>query len=187
MSTALASQIHTQAMALLQAAFTTRFRTYRLTPMLQVQQGDLPLLGVYLLRERHTPWGSANHAEPKFEVELTLGVSGGVHVETDKQDQISALEAWMGEALTILLSNSKFVRLAGGIPTIDRQGQYAKVGEVTLYEIRLEMTLIYQDYYPPIVTDDFDVLSVQTQFPDKAHVDSGTPQLDRVYDINENS
>ncbi|UPT91104.1 hypothetical protein HAP41_0000020560 [Bradyrhizobium barranii subsp. apii] len=181
--TQLAIDIQAKAMELLQAGFGARFKTYRLTPMLQVQPGDLPILGVYILRERHLPHGSYNHAEPKFDTELTLGFSGGVHVETDKQDQLSQLENWMGELLEILLTNPKFVKLTEGMTGIDRVGQYATVGETTLYEIRLEMGTRYWTDYPPKVVDDLKTVHITTQFPDKEHVESGTEQIERVYDI----
>ena len=51
---------------LLAAEFGPRFKTYRKTPMMQVKPGDLPLLGVYILREQSPALGNANHAEPKF-------------------------------------------------------------------------------------------------------------------------
>jgi len=185
--TALAIDIQSKAMQLLQTGFGTRFKTYRLTPMLQVAPQDLPVLGVYILRERHLPHGSFNHAEPKFDSELTIGFSGGVHVETNEQNQINDLERWMGELLEILLCDPKFVKLAEGITSIDRVGQFAKVGETTLFEIRLEMMTRYWSSYPPKVEDDFNTLHVTTQFPDAESAESGTPQIIRQYDMDQNS
>jgi hypothetical protein len=181
--TTLATTIQTEAMARLQAGFGARFKTYRLTPALQVQPGDLPILGVYLLRERHIAEGSYNHAQPRFHSELTIGFSGGVHVETDKQDQISDLESWMSELFEILFTDPKFVKLAEGISVMDRIGQYAKVGETTLYEIRLEMTTNYKTWFDPKVPDTLETVVITTEFPDKAHADAGTPQLDRTIEI----
>ena len=66
---------------------------------------------------------------------------------------------------------------------MDRVGQYAKVGETTLFEIRVEMNMQFRSYFQPRVPDDLKVIHVTTQFPDKAHADSGTPQLEREYDI----
>jgi hypothetical protein len=53
-----ANEIHAKALALLQIGFGTTFKTYRQTPMLQVQPGDLPILAVHLLRERRVPTDS---------------------------------------------------------------------------------------------------------------------------------
>jgi hypothetical protein len=181
--TARATLIQSEAMTRLKAGFGSRFKTYRLTPALQVQPGDLPILGVYILRERHLPEGDYNHAQPRFHTELTIGFSGGVNVETDKQDQISVLEDWMGELFDILFTDPKFVKLAEGISAMDRLGQYAKVGETTLYEIRLEMVTNYKTWFDPLVPDYLETVHITTQFPDKAHVDSGTEQIEREYII----
>lgn len=178
-----ASQVQLKAMELAKIYFGTRFKTYRLTPMLQVQPGDLPILGVYLLRERRLQDGHANHTEPHFKHLMTLGFSGGVHVETDKQTDLPALEEMMSELDDVLLSDPHFVNLTEGVTEMDRVAQFAKVGETTLYEIRVEMSLEFSSRFPPRVPDDLKVVHVTTQFPDKEHVDSGTPQIERVYDI----
>jgi hypothetical protein len=178
-----ANTIHAQALALLQIGFGAQFKTYRQTPMLQVQPGDLPILAVHILRERRTPDGQPNQTTPKFIHDLTLGFSGAVHVETDKQDQIHDLEEWMATVDDILLSDPGFVRMTEGVTAMDRVGQYAKIGETTLFEIRIEMNIQFRSYFEPRVPDDLKVVHITTQFPDKAHVDAGTPQLEREYDI----
>jgi hypothetical protein len=165
-----ANTIHARALELVKIGFGSTFKTYRQTPMLQVQPGDLPVLAVHILREKRVPDGQPDQTMPKFIHDLTLGVSGAVHVETDKQDDI-------------LLSDPSFVRLTEGVSAMDRVGQYAKVGETTLFEIRVEMNIGFRSYFDPRVPDDFTVIHITTEFPDKAHADAGTPQLDREYDI----
>ncbi|HEV8503714.1 MAG TPA: hypothetical protein VGR63_19235 [Casimicrobiaceae bacterium] len=178
-----ASMIATKAHDNLAAAFGTRFRTYRKTPMLQVNPGDLPLLGVYILREQRTPMGNANHAEPKFKHSLTLGFSGAVHADTDDQNKLYQLEETMSEVDDILLTDPKFVNLTEGITAMDRQSQYAKVGETTLFEIRVEMQVEFSGWFPPVVLDDFDTLRVTLQYP--PDVDPATVlQIIRIYEIN---
>jgi hypothetical protein len=177
-------QIHDKAYQLVQIGYGTTFKTYRQTPMLQVQPGDLPVLAVHLLRERRVPDGQANQAEPRFIHDITLGFSGAVHVETDKQNDINALEQWMAQLDDMLLCDPSFVNMTDGITAMDRVGQYAKIGETTLFEIRVEMSIASQSYFPPLVVDDFTKVHVTTEFPDKAHADSGTPQLDREYEID---
>ena len=171
----------------------TRFKTYLRTPALQVQPHDLPMLGVFILREKSSPWGDAHTAEPKFLTQLTLGLSGAVHAETANQNQLLELEQWMADLLEILLGDPKYLHNVNGPPTngfgvvgMDRQAQYAKVGETTLFEIRIEMVVQFTQHYPPRVVDDFKTLHVETQFPDKEHAESGTPQIVRVYDIPQN-
>lgn len=182
-----ATLLQTEAMSLLQAGFGARFKTYRNTPMLQVQPTDLPMLGVYILRERFTPSGDANHAEPHFQTELTLGISGGVDVETGKQNEIGELENMVSEeALQILFTNPKFVILTEGIAAIDRQGQFAKVGETTLWEIRLEMTIPYKSWYPPNVPDMFDLLHIETRYPSIDTDPAEVIQIIREYDLTQN-
>jgi hypothetical protein len=180
-----AIDVQAEAMKLAQAWYGTRFKTYRLTPMLQVAPADLPLLGIYILRERRERQ-QANQSMPQFSEVLTLGISGGVHVETSEQNQMSGLEAMMSELDQVLLEDSHFIKLSEGISGMDRTSQFAKVGETTLYEIRVEMMLQNSSYHPPRVEDLFERLHVTTQFPDKEHVDSGTPQIIREYELEQN-
>jgi len=182
-----ASIVQKKAMVLAQAGFGSRFKTYRNTPMLQVVPDDLPLLGVYILREKRTAWGNANHSAPKFQHEVTLGFAGAIHANTDDQNRLYALEEMMSELDDVLLTNPRFVNLTAGVESMDRQSQYAKVGETTLYEIRVEMVIIFQSDFPPRVDDWLEKVHVTTQFPDKAHVDSGTPQIEREYDLETES
>ena len=181
-----ASIVATKAFDLAMRGFGTRFKTYRKTPMLQVGPGDLPLLGIYILREQRAALGNANHAEPKFKHSVTLGFSGAVHAETEDQDKLYGLEELMSELDDILLTNSKFVNLTEGFTSMDRQSQYAKVGETTLFEIRVEMVFEFTSNFPPKVEDIFETLHVTTQFPDKEHADAGTPQIVREYEIAQN-
>jgi hypothetical protein len=178
-----ASEVQKKAMELLQAGFGSRFKTYLNVPMLQVQPTDLPVLGVYILRERRVEDGHANHTEPHFKHQLTLGFSGGVHVSTDRQNELPLLEQWMSELDDLLLSNPKFIRLTEGITGMDRVAQYAKIGETTLYEIRVEMMLEFSSRFPPLVPDVLEKVVVDTQFPDAESAAGGTPQIHRVYEI----
>ena len=165
------------------AYFGTRFKTYRNTPLLQVTPQDLPILAIHILRERRTEDGQANQAEPRFKHQLTIGLSGAIHAETEDQNKLYQLEQTMSEIDDLLLTSAKFVKLAEGIPAMDRIAQYAKVGETTLFENRVEMVFDFTSYWPPVVPDWLETIHITTQYPDKAHVDSGTPQLDREYDI----
>jgi hypothetical protein len=178
-----ASMVQKASLAVAQAVFGARFKTYRSTPMLQLQPSDLPVLGIYILRERRTPNGHANHAQPKFIDEIRLGFSMGIQAETADQNHIYQLEEWMTELETSLLTNAKWVQLTDGIEGMDRASQYAKVGETTLFEIRDELWFFTQSEFPPKVDDWLEKVVVDTQFPDKAHVDSGTPQIHREYDL----
>jgi hypothetical protein len=176
-----ATTIATAALNLLMAYFGPRFKTYRRTPMLQVQPSDLPILGVYILREKRTQDLHANHAQPHFKSLITLGVSGAIHAETADQNQLYALEQWMDEVDETLLSNVPFVKLTEGVEGMDRTSQYAKVGETTLFEIRVEFNLATSVWFPPKVLDDFLLLHLEYKVPD------GTPPIIRSWDIPQNS
>ena len=181
-----ATMVATQAHDYLATAFGPRFKTYRKTPMLQVTPGDLPILGVYILREQRTPMGNANHAEPKFKHSLTLGFSGAIHADTDDQNRYYLLEQAMSEVDDVLLTNPKFVNLVEGFTAMDRTSQYAKVGETTLFEIRVEMQMEFSGWFPPVVVDDFDLLHVTLQYPPDVDPDT-VLQIIRVYEINQNA
>jgi hypothetical protein len=178
-----ANTIHAKAYALLQIGFGATFKTYRQTPMLQVQPYDLPVLAVHILREKRIPDGQSNQTEPKFIHDLTLGFSGAVNMESAKQNDIVDLEEWMSTVDDVLLSDPSFMMLTEGITAMDRVGQYAKVGETTLFEIRVEMNIQFRSNFPPRIPDILETIHITTQFPDAAHVAAGTPQLDREYDI----
>ena len=165
------------ALERLKVAFGDTFATYRQTPMLQVHAGDLPILAVHILRERRLPDGQSNQAEPKFIHDLTLGFSGAVHMETDRQDVIHDLETWMATIDDILFSDPTFPRMYEGITSMDRVGQYAKVGEVALFEIRVEMNMQFRSYFEPRIHDQFATLDIKTKTKD------GTPVLEQVYHI----
>jgi hypothetical protein len=181
-----ASMMQTEAMSRLQAGFGVRFRTYRNTPALQVQPTDLPMLGVYILREQRTAMGSANHAEPKFKHSLTLGFSGAEHADTDDQNKLLGLEAMMSEVDDILLEDPKFVRLVEGFTAMDRQSQYAKVGETTLFEIRVEMQMEFSGWFDPKVPDMLEIIHVETRYPSIDTDPAEVMQIIRQYDLTQN-
>lgn len=172
-----ANTIHAKALELVKSGFGSTFKTYRKTPMLQVQPGDLPILAVHILREKRVPDGQSDQTTPKFIHDLTLGFSGAVHVETDKQDDINDLEEWMATVDDILLSDPSFVRLTEGVTAMDRVGQYAKIGETTLFEIRVEMNIQFRSYFEPRIHDVLATVDVKTLAKD------GTPILEQVYKL----
>jgi hypothetical protein len=169
-----ANEIHATAYELVQIGFGSTFKTYRQTPMLQVQPYDLPVLAVHLLRERRVADGQAKQGEPKFIHDITLGFSGAVSVATDEQNQINDLERWMATLDDILLSDPNFMNVTEGITAMDRVGQYAKVGETTLFEIRVEMSIQSRSNFPPRIDDVLATVDVTTVVPD------GTPPLEQV-------
>jgi len=180
-----ASMLHARALEYAMAGFGARFKTYRKTPMLQVAPGDLPMLSVHILRERRIPLGSHNHAEPKFKHDVSLGFGGAVQADTEDQNKLYELEEWMSELDDILLSNPKFVNLSEGVLSMDRQSQYAKVGETTLFEIRVEMVLEFSSSFPPLVEDDLKTIHVESRYPDITTDPAEVQQIITQYDLDQ--
>jgi hypothetical protein len=182
-----ASMIHGKAYDLLVAGFGATFTSYRKTPMLQVQPTDLPVLGIYILRERREQDGQANQGEPHFKHTLTMGFSGGVHVRTDNQNELNALEETMSALDELLLTDPRFVNLTEGITSMDRISQYAKIGETTLFEIRVEMTMEWSSRWEPVITDDFNTLHVESRYPSPTTDPAEVQQVVAQYDIPQNA
>jgi hypothetical protein len=162
------------ALTRLRACFGGTFKTYRQTPMLQIQPGDLPVLAVHILREKRIPDGQSNQTSPRFIHDLTLGFSGAVNMETDSQDTIHALETWMADIDDFLLTDPTFTRLSEGVTAMDRVGQYAKVGETVLFEIRVEMNMQFRSYFEPVIHDVLATVDIKTKVSD------GTPPLEQI-------
>ena len=181
-----ASIVHGMAYDLLVAGFGATFKTYRKTPMLQIQPGDLPVLGIHILRERREQDGFANEGEPHFKHMLTMGFSGAVHVQTDQQDELNALEETMSMLDDLLLSDPRFVNLTEGVTSMDRISQYAKVGETTLFEVRVEMTTEFSGRWEPNITDDFNTIHVESRYPSWNTDPAAVQQVIVQYDINQN-
>ena len=179
-----ATVVHQAAYGLLTAYFGPRFKTYRMTPMLQVTPADLPILAVHILRERRITDGQANERVPGFKHELTLGYSGAVQADTDDQNKLYQLEQTMSELDDVLFTNPNFVKMVEGFESMDRVAQYAKVGETTLFEIRVECVMGFSSWFDPVIPDWLEKIHVTTQFPSAAAVAAGTPQIEAEYEFD---
>lgn len=69
---------------------TPFFKSYWRTPMRQVAASDLPLLGVYILRETRGPDGDENAGEIRFIHRLHLGIAGAI----SNADPASSCASW---------------------------------------------------------------------------------------------
>lgn len=180
-----AIEVANKALAVLQATpFNPAFKTFKRTPMRQVSPGDLPLLGVYILRETRSPDGDANAGEPRFFHRLHLGIAGAVSA-ADDGSQFATLESMMSQIDDRLLTNPSFVNMIEGIEQMDRRSQYAIMGETPLAEIQIEMIVTFRTYWPPVITDDYRTFHVETRYPmgaDPARVQ----QVVEQYDIPQN-
>ncbi|MGY3130111.1 hypothetical protein ACVWZM_000793 [Bradyrhizobium sp. USDA 4501] len=180
---ATALQIQAKAMELIQAGMPDTFKSFGLEPMLIINGDDLPMIAVHILRERRN--GTYDAGVPFFRTELTLGISGSIKAKTDEANQPSILEDWMSQIDIVLLRDPQFVNLSDRIVSMDRTSQLAKVGETTLYEIRIEMVMQYEDWFEPIVPDDLRTIHVETRYPSPTTDPAEVQQVVTQYDLDQ--
>src|SRR5882724_4961884 len=89
-------------------ALRSEFRTFRRTPVATLNPDDLPILAVFVTRERRVADGDANQGEPKFIHNMTLAVAGSVSIMTDDENRMMNLEQTMTQAEDLILTNAKF-------------------------------------------------------------------------------
>lgn len=181
-----AIQIADKALSILKAKpFEPAFKTFKRTPMRQVSPGDLPLLGVYILRETRAPDGDANAGEPRFFHRLHLGIAGAVSA-ADDGTQFETLENMMAEIDDRLLTSPAFVNMIEGVEQMDRRSQYAIMGETPLAEIQIEMVVTFRTYWPQVVPDDYRTFHVETRYPTADADPAKQQQIVEQYDIEQN-
>lgn len=168
MSTA-ALTIRDAITARLKAAPAFADMTFQNQPLPQLQPDDLPAVLVVIMGERLSPDGDANHGPPRFEAQITIGISlvegfdTPVEMDTDVDAKITLIEA-------LLLCDPTFVRgidhtkpkndptrypYFEAIERIERRRLFPQDGEAYFSEVRLEMTFIARAEYDPTITDRF--------------------------------
>ncbi|KYK45358.1 hypothetical protein A1D31_34985 [Bradyrhizobium liaoningense] len=162
------------------------FKSYWRTPMRQVSASDLPLLGVYILRETRAPDGDENAGEIRFIHRLHLGIAGAIS-NADPGEQLRILEERMADIDDRLLTNPEFVRMIEGVTAMDRRSQYAQVAETPVAEIQIEMVVTFRTYWEPVVPDDFKILHVETRYPSADTDPAEVQQITQEYDIPQNA
>lgn len=136
------------------------FTSYHRAPVTQVNPGDLPLLGVFLMRENMTADGDENAGEPHYIHRLTLGITGAISA-TAPEAQLIALELVMSQILEALLQDASLFNQEwiDGIPSIDRRLNFTRIGETPLAEVQVELVIKYGSRWEPTVTDDFEAIN----------------------------
>ncbi|UQR66213.1 hypothetical protein LRP30_13580 [Bradyrhizobium sp. C-145] len=181
-----AIEIADKALAVLQATpFDPVFKTFKRTPMRQVAPTDLPLLGVYILRETRSTDGDANAGEPRFFHRLHLGIAGAVSA-ADDGSQFTTLESMMAQIDERLLTSPAFISMIEGVEQMDRRSQYAIMGETPLAEIQIEIIVTFRTYWPPVIPDDYRTLHVETRYPSKDTDPARVRQVIEQYDVEQN-
>jgi hypothetical protein len=184
-----AVQIQRKALDLIRAGMTGKFVSYWLNPMTQINPGDLPAVAVHILRERRTADGDANCGPPKFVHQLSLGISGSISMVTDDISGAAppvVLEDWMTQIDDLLLRDPRFVNLSEGVLSMDRLHQYAKTGETSLFEIRVEMVVQFRSNYEPVIVDDFETIHIESRYPSPDTDPAEVQQVVQQYDIPQN-
>ncbi|BAR57587.1 hypothetical protein ACVIWV_006189 [Bradyrhizobium diazoefficiens] len=161
---------------------TPFFKSYWRTPMRQVAASDLPLLGVYILRETRGPDGDENAGEIRFIHRLHLGIAGAIS-NADPGEQLRILEERMAGIDERLLTNPAFVCMIEGVTAMDRRSQYAQVAETPVAEIQIEMVVTFRTYWEPVVPDDFKTMHVETRYPTADADPAEVQQITQEYDI----
>lgn len=138
---------------------------------MQIQPQSIPFCGVYFLSETTSPDGDANVGEPRFRSMARFGFS--VIVQNNKADfaEQELDKAW--DAIASLFTDStlynnntfKIQAYTNGV----RTHQFGSVGaenEMPIAELRYDLTCdLGTITYPPVVTDDFETLHVETGYP----------------------
>jgi len=152
------------------------FKTVKKTPMFTVEPGDLPRLGVYILREQAAAEGDTYAGNPRFNHTLTLGYSASV-AQSDDELLLVNLDTITNQILPALLSDPSFTKLVGFV-SLDRKLVFTRVGETPLAELQIEMVLDFRTEWAPRVPDDLTTVIVTEQ-----HAPGQAPPIIRQYDI----
>ena len=161
------------------------FKTYRRTPALRVEPPDLPLITVYVLRDREQWIGDPNTGEPMFKHYTTLGFEGIINL-SDVDAQLETLASQMLNIRLSIYRSTSFLRLIDGIESSDTRLVFNRKGENPTAGYQMEMTTHFTTVWPPEVIDDYLTLHLETRFP-SADVDPAvTPQIVRTWDIPQN-
>jgi hypothetical protein len=153
--------------------FFSKF-TFRKAQSYQVQPADLPYCGVYLLPEVQTADGDWDAGEPRLKSESIVGVSVILrNIQADEMED--ALDIAFDIIMKGLLQDPTFIgfRPAGlydieGVPKVRRQNVFGTLGsqnETPIGELRCELTFVTKYDYPPNVTDDLDLIVLETAYP----------------------
>lgn len=158
---------------------------------LQIQPTSIPFCGIYLLQEMMAPDGDANAGEPRFKTLARIGISIIVQNNNAAAAEYK-LDMLHQQIITGLFSDPTFYNndrfkiqaFSGG----SRMHAFGSVGldnETPIAELRFELTCdLGIIYYPPIVTDDLEVIHVKTAYPSIEKKDTSR-QVETEYDVDQ--
>lgn len=138
--------------------------------MRTVQNEHIPYLACYLLEEQLSPDGDYNDAEPRFFHSLRLGFDYVIQ-NNDPDSAENNLDAgyW---AIMNLLTRWDWHLIDGvdfeGITRGSRRHEYGAAGnsnETPTAELRMDWTLAFRTYWPPVIPDTLEHVHMKTVYP----------------------
>lgn len=139
---------------------------------LPIQPQHLPLCGVYFINENSTPDGDANAGEPRFRTSARYGFSVLVINNDPEAAEYTldlAYQAIVGGLFSdsTLYNNSNFQIQSYDLGTRTHVFGNAQLEQETPFvELRWELVCNLGTIdYPPLVTDDLDLIRITTAFP----------------------
>jgi hypothetical protein len=157
---------------------TADFKTVRIMPVMMLQPDNLPALTVSLLGERMTPYGDDNEGEPRFNSEVTIGISivRGMVTPAELDAQT---DADVDQIEQLLLRDTTFVRFGvdprysvgddrrepffEAVSGITRRRTYPQSGEAYFVEVRLEMSFRVAVDYEPLLPDELKTIALSAR------------------------
>lgn len=160
------------------------WKVTRKAPSPTLQIGDVPALGVFLLRETMNPDGDANVGPPRYIVDAFISVAV-IDNATDPQVLEGSLDAKVDAIRDALLKDHTFIDLRwtdnepviDSIPNITRTYQFPNNGETYYIECRLQFQVRYYCYFDPIAPNALLEVDVNTQPFDGTTVNSYTTNI----------
>lgn len=146
------------------------------TPALPVQPEDIPLCGVYLLKEDMGPDGDANHGEPRFIHTVAVGFSVWIQNNVPGAAEDKLDRAFMAIFKGLMSDSTLYNNDEWEIESFQRGSRthhYGSVGstnETPIAEVRFDLTFNFRTYWPPVVVDAFKTMHVRIE-PDEMTAD----------------
>lgn len=162
----LPAQIRDAVFTRIKAAFKD-FKVTRRSPLLPVQNDQLPGLGVFLAEDSDTPDGDLNVGPPRFISDAVIAIS--VIEDAPKSEATRRkIEARMNRIKNVLFTDPSFIALTTrdgtplleGIARVRRTFSFPQQGETFYAEGRLHIVCRFRCNYPPVTPNDFALLNV---------------------------
>lgn len=149
------------------AANIAPWKVTRKSPIPTLQTGDVPALGVFVMRESYQQDGDANVGPPRYIVDAVI--SAAVIDLASKPDVLEgSVDAKVDAILNTLLQDGTFIDLRwtdgkpviDSVPSIQRTYQFPQIGESYYLECRLQMTFRFMCFFEPLAPNALTTVAV---------------------------